>query len=496
MRAKGSVTVRGGGAIAHQQGAGETVSYSAIPAVDSARPAASLLSADMQVAGYFAGVMGTGEQGRQLLQALRYQGIDVSVTTIHPDSVPEDEQLTPGFDASESASTNSFPDFNLLCANADVVPNVAAELGDAFFRDRYTIGFWAWEVSAFPAEFSPAFTHLDEVWVGTRHTRDAVSAASTVPVVMIPQPVSLPDDAGSAQPPAGLPDGFRFLFAFDYLSVFERKNPLATIDAFTRAFPHGSGSSLIIKSLNHDHNPEAHGRLLAAASAQPDVHVIERRLSLGERNGLMNAADCYVSLHRAEGFGYTLAESMWLGTPVIATGYSGNVDFMTPNNSYLVDHRLVPIGAGNEPYPPDGVWAEPDVEHAARLMREVFEHRDEAARRVQRAAADIRSNNGLHATGRAMAERLTVLSQIPRKPRAKQQRERDDKLGELIRSGPVPPGQPRFGTPQLAARKALLRLLKPVTVHQRLVEEQLLRRIEQLEAELDELRSTRRDQRS
>lgn len=447
----------------------------------------------MRAAGYFAGVMGTGEQGRQLVQALRHQGIDVATTTIHPDKAPEDDQLALGSDAGDGVSADSFPDFNLLCANADVVPQLAGELGDAFFGDRYTIGFWAWEVSAFPIAFSPAFDHLDEVWVGTRHTRDAVAAVSTIPVVWIPQPVSLPDDAGSAQPPDGLPDGFRFLFAFDYLSVFERKNPLATIDAFTRAFPHGSGSSLIIKSLNHDRNPEAHRRLMAAADAHPDIHVIERRLSQAERNGLMTAVDCYVSLHRAEGFGYTLAESMWLGTPVIATGYSGNVDFMTPDNSYPVEHRLVPIGAGNPPYPPDGLWAEPDVDHAAQLMRDVFEHPDEAARRAERAATDIRSSNGLDATGRAMAERLTVLSRTPRPRRAQRQRPTDEDLHELIRSGPAPPGKPRFGKPQRAARKALLRLLKPVTVHQRLVEERLLLRIEQLEAELDELRPDDRD---
>jgi len=204
-------------------------------------------------------------------------------------------------------------------------------------------------------------------------------------VLAIPQPVSLPEPSANALAPAGLPDGFRFLFAFDYLSVFERKNPLASIEAFARAFPPGSGASLIVKTLNGDHDPESHRRLCAAVAAHPDVHLIEHRLSPADRNGLMNAADCYVSLHRAEGFGYTLAEAMWLGKPVIATGYSGNVDYMSRDNSYLVDHRLVEIGRGHEPYPPDGVWAQPDVDHAARLMREVFEHPDEASRRARRA---------------------------------------------------------------------------------------------------------------
>ena len=291
-----------------------------------------------------------------------------------------------------------------------MVPQVAAALGDDFFRGRYTVGFWAWEVSAFPDDWLSSFGELDEVWVGSEHVREAIAGVATVPVIRIPQPVWLPEGAAGAEPPAGLPEGFRFLFAFDYLSVSERKNPLATVRAFTRAFSPGSGASLIIKTLNQEIDPSAHDGLAAAAATHPDVHVIDQRLSHAQRNGLLGAADCYVSLHRAEGFGYTLAESMWLGRPVIATGYSGNLDFMTPENSYLVDHRLVPIGAGNDPYPPDGLWAEPDVDHAAKLMREVFEHRDEAGRRAERAARDIRSSNGPQAAGSAMVKRLTLLS--------------------------------------------------------------------------------------
>jgi glycosyltransferase involved in cell wall biosynthesis len=387
----------------------------------------------MQVAGYFKGVMGTGEHARQLAGALRTQGIPVVATTLDSGGSPEDDALAQdeAGDGRSGVHAASFSEFNLLCANADMVPSVAETLGDAFFSGRYTIGYWAWEVSAFPDALLPAFAHVDEVWVGSRHVRDAIAPLATVPVIAVPQPVSLPAGADRAQPPPGLPDGFRFLFAFDYLSVFERKNPLAAIDAFARAFPPASGARLVIKSLNHDYDPSAHERLRAAAASHPDVHLIEQRLAPGERDGLMNAVDCYVSLHRAEGFGYTLAESMWLGKPVIATGYSGNLDFMTPDNSYLVGHRMVPIGAGNGPYPPAGEWAEPNVDHAAALMREVFEAPAEARRRGKLAAAEIRATHGPDAAGRAMRRRLEVL-----------------------------PGRTRVGAPQRAARKALLRLLK------------------------------------
>ena len=111
--------------------------------------------------------------------------------------------------------------------------------------------------------------------MGSAHVHEAVAAAATVPVVTIPQPVSLPERSESPAPPAGLPEGFRFLFAFDYFSVFERKNPLAAVEAFTRAFEPGSGAALIVKSLNHDHDLDSHERLRLAAAAHPDVHLIE-----------------------------------------------------------------------------------------------------------------------------------------------------------------------------------------------------------------------------
>ncbi len=434
-------------------------------------------------------MMGTGEHARQLAAALETQRVPVATTTIHPDKAPEDERLVPRGDSSLETVAERFADFNLLCVNADVLPQVAAALGGDFFRGRYTVGFWAWEVSAFPDRWLSSFGELDEVWVGSEHVREAIAGVATVPVIRIPQPVSLPEGAASAEPPAGLPEGFRFVFAFDYLSVSERKNPLATVRAFTRAFSPGSGTCLIIKTLNQDIDPSAHERLRAAAATHPDVHVIDQRLSHAQRNGLLGAADCYVSLHRAEGFGYTLAESMWLGRPVVATGYSGNLDFMTPENSYLVDHRLVPIGAGNDPYPADGLWAEPDVDHAAKLMREVFEHRDEARRRAERGARDIRASHGPQAAGSAMVKRLTLLSTDRGSRRGRRDRPDHGDVAELIRSGPVAPGRPRFGAPQRAARKALLRLLKPVTVHERHVDEQLLSRIEELESEVSDLRS-------
>jgi glycosyltransferase involved in cell wall biosynthesis len=441
------------------------------------------------VSGYFTGVMGVGEHARQLAGALQAGGVPVSTVTLRPDAAPVDESLA--VDSGGRSAGHTW--FNLLCANAEMVPSVAESLGPGYFAGRYTIGFWAWEVSAFPTRYLSAFAPLDEVWVGSRHVRDAVADVATVPVIAIPQPVSLPAASAQAPAPVGMGDGFRFLFVFDYLSVFERKNPLATIEAFARAFPAGAGASLTVKTLNDDHDPMAHRRVLEAAGSHPDVHLVTERLDARGRDGLMNAADCYVSLHRAEGFGYTMAESMWAGKPVIATGYSGNLDYMTPDNSYLVDHRLVAIGPGHDPYPESGIWAEPDVAHAARLMREVFDDREAATRRGERAAADIRAGHGPQAAGRAMTERLALLLEHAswrsmKTDAARPRPLRTDWLEGMISSGPVPPaGGGRFGRPQAIARRGLLRALKPVTVHERLVDSGLLQAVERLDANLRSL---------
>jgi glycosyltransferase involved in cell wall biosynthesis len=434
--------------------------------------------------------MGTGEHARQLVSALRCQGLSPTVIKLDPSAAPEDERLTP---AADEPANGRFAEVNLLCVNADMVPLVADQLGSKFFSDHYTIGFWAWETSAFPRRFELAFRHVDEVWVGSRHVQEAVQAISPVPVVRIPQPVSLPPGADQASPPPGLDGGFRFLFVFDYLSVFERKNPLAVVEAFSRSFPPGSGAALIIKTLNHGHDPTAHERLRTAAAQHPDITLIEDRLSAAERDGLINAADCYVSLHRAEGFGYTLAEAMWLGKPVIATGYSGNVDFMTADNSHLVDYRLVPIGPGNDPYPADGQWAEPDVAQAGRLMREVFEHRDAARALGSRAASDIRRTHGPEAAGRVMRQRLETLARsATAPPSAGHPPATLQRADELIRSGPVPPRRSRFGGPQRSARRALLRLLRPIVVHQGLIDSELVKELDDLRARVRRLEDGRR----
>ena len=450
--------------------------------------------AGVNVAGYFRAELGVGETARQVVAAL--ESAEMPVATV-------------GLSASASRQEHEYetdtlePTFpvNLICVNADMLPTFAEKAGPGFFFDRYSIGLWWWEVNEFPERFFRAFDHLDEVWVGSHFVADAISAVSPIPVVKVTMPVSMPEVEEFERGDLGLPEGFVFLFVFDYHSVFERKNPLALVEAFQQAFPEGSGASLVLKTINHEHYPEEHGRLIEAAGEHGDIHIVDRYVTAVEKNAMFAGCDCYVSLHRSEGFGNTLAEAMYLGKPVIATGYSGNMEFMTPQNSYPVDYTLRPVGDAAGPYPATGEWAEPDVGHAARLMRHVFEDRQEATDRGRRAAEDLHRNHSAEAAGRAMAERI-------RRVRARRGARPDgskpyvhspvgldtNPLTHRIATTPQPAASgSTLGRVLAPFRRVLLKLMWPFSLQQRAVNEELLattkRADQNLRAALNQLES-------
>jgi len=358
----------------------------------------------VNVAGYLRSELGVGEIARAVVTALDAR--EFPVMPVHGRQIPHSRQGHPFAHMDTAAAP--FP-INLICVNADHLASFLADEGPNFTAGRYNIGFWWWEVLPFPESAAAAFDLVDEVWVGTDYVGEALRPLSPVPVVKVRIPVATAPAVPCSRADLGLPAGFLFLFMFDFNSVFARKDPLALIEAFRLAFEPAAGASLVIKCINQSNDPDNYDRLQLAAGSHPDIHIIDRYVSHEQRDAMLAACDCYVSLHRAEGFGLPLAEAMYLGKPVIATRYSGNLEFMTDANSYLVDYELRQVGEGNPPYPADGRWAAADPTHAARLMREVFEEPAEAQRRGRAAARDIRKSHSPRTAGETMERRLATI---------------------------------------------------------------------------------------
>ena len=360
----------------------------------------------VNITGYFRAELGVGEAGRLLTRAVEATG---SAFTTHGLHAPLSRQGHP-FLTSEPVGEGPF-DINLLCMNADVTSAFAKDVGPAFFENRYTIGYWFWEVDPLPPGMNDAFRYVDEVWTASDYVANIVrAAAGRTPVFTVPLPLLPPSGAALSRDQLGLPiDPVLFLFSFDFLSVVERKNPHGLIEAFRRAFAPGRGALLIIKTMNGDARISELEQLRRAAADRPDIIIRDGYATVVEKDALMAACDCYVSLHRAEGLGLTMAEAMALGKPVIATGYSGNLQFMTAENSLLVGFQMTDVPVGCGPYPAGARWADPDLDEASRLMRAVYDRTGEAATRAARGREELRRLHNVAVSAAAVSSRLAQI---------------------------------------------------------------------------------------
>src|ERR671933_604220 len=360
----------------------------------------------INIAGYISGEFGIGEGVRANIRAAEAANIPFNINNF-PRS-PHRKQDTTYQNFSQD---NPHP-VNLIQVNADEVATFIKYTGSSYFENKYNIGFWAWELPEFPAAWQPAFNHFHEIWTYSNYCAEAISAVSPVPVIKIMPSIALPAPSLNREA-LNLPkDKFIFLFLFDFSSRIERKNPLAAIQAFKQAFGEDNRLLLIFKTSNSDKNIEQLKLLNFALENSANIKHLDGYLSKDEINGLLYNCDCYLSLHRCEGFGLTMAEAMFYGKPVIATGYSSNTEFMNVGNSYLVKYKLIPIEKDCGPYKKGNVWAEADVEHAADLMRYVFNNYREAQQSGARAAEEIKTLLNPQVTGNKIRKRLEYITEI------------------------------------------------------------------------------------
>jgi glycosyltransferase involved in cell wall biosynthesis len=373
------------------------------PAISPARWPAFRTRPGVNLVGYLTAQSGRGEVVRGLASALRSADVPVSTHSLDPDAR---EDRVEG--SSLGGSSDFRYDVNLFCVDADRVAPVFSQLGRGVLRGRRNVGYWLWELSGFPERYRHAFDDFDEIWTPSAQSVEALSAASSVPVRRVPLPVSVPDFIELDRASYGIPgDDFVFLCAFDFLGFWQRKNPVGVVRAFREAFS-SEPVRLILKFSNSDF--DASGlQQIEREIGDARVTMIDRTLTREGMNELFRACDVYVSLHRAASFGLTVAEAMAMGMPVIATDYSGVVDFLNEGNGWPVRYELRALKQGVGPYSSGSRWAEPDVSHAAEQMRRVYEDAGEREARAERALKEIREQLSPNTVGRIASQRLSEL---------------------------------------------------------------------------------------
>jgi glycosyltransferase involved in cell wall biosynthesis len=431
----------------------------------------------VNVVGFFRAEFGQGEAARRLVEGLMRAGIPYSTVTYGEIPHRQDHPF-------EDVAAETPFGTNILCLNAEHVLAFAHGSGTEIFADRYSIGVWFWEASRFVDFLRPAFEYLDEIWVASTFVAEALCPETWRPIVTFPLPVEVPPHQELSRHAVGLPsDRYVFLFVFDFYSTIERKNPVGLIEAFKAAFASGEGPVLFLKTINGDKKPNERARVERAIGDRSDIVLVDGFVPSGHVRALTALCDCYVSLHRSEGFGLTIAEAMAYGKPAIATRYSGNLTFMDDENSYLVPHGTATVPENTPPYPAGAVWADPDIGEAGRLMRHVYENQDEARERGERGRQTILTQHSLDQTAAFLRDRLGQVERLCDErnivPTAGM------RARSFLVSGPsLSWEQPtrRFGRLGVAWRRLLLRLLRPYLVRQREWETHVTGGLQELEA--------------
>lgn len=343
------------------------------------------------IAGYFDTESGVGASARGLVKAFDNGKIPININNIEQQWLRrQDKTYTNRF------TTKSNFDINLICVNADQLkPVIDNQLGIDYIKNKYNIGYWYWESNIFPDSYYHSFDAVNEIWTATTFVQQAISLKSPKPVICIPPALSSFNQRQIQSfdfEKYGISlskNDFVFLNIFDSASFWQRKNPFGLINAFTKAFKGKKGVKLIIKT-TQIRKSDIYKKIKEKLNENKQIYLIDTYLNYQNYVSLLNSCDCYVGLHRAEGLGIPLIDAHFLGKPVIATNFSGNVDFENQSNSFLVDYKPYILAEPIGPYPPGSAWADPDINQAAYLMKKVKQMDSLSLKKIcHKAKADI-----------------------------------------------------------------------------------------------------------
>ena len=364
----------------------------------------------LNIAGFLTADLGIGESARCMVRAADAAALPTALVPL---------KLNCKNRLGEQTYASRLQDDNPHSVNVvHVDPPASRDLdhhhGEKFRSGKYNIGYFAWELPEFPDTWVPSFDFFDEIWCPSDFSAAAIAMKSPLPVLTMPHAISFArptEPTGVLRARFGLPaEQFLFLTLFDLNSYAERKNPRAVVEAFRQSGLGSVGASLVIKVQNAAGNVADFSALQASVHDLPGTIFLTDTLSRADIYALQAACDCFVSLHRSEGFGLAVAECMFLGKPVISTDWSATAEFVTPANGCPVRAPLVALEKNHGPYAKGSIWADPDQGHAAEWMKRIFRDHVLTARLGAAARVTIEGKFSPAAIGTRYRRRLEAIA--------------------------------------------------------------------------------------
>lgn len=349
----------------------------------------------VNVIGYINGEFGLGEAVRLNLKAMELVGLPyVEIDYL---------KLRDGLIGEGSFKYN----INLIQLSLNDIPSFLADFKTVFSSNRYSILFLVWESEYVPEEIQKNLFLFNEIWTPSTYCREIFKQYFLGPIMTVPHPVEINLSPLVVKDFLNIYDKqkFSFLFVFNFGSSLKRKNTLFLVQSFIEAFPNDSDVELIIKCSNARKNPKDYKLLLNEIGGRSNIKIVDIELEKNDLNHFINQCDCYVSLHHSEGFGLTLAEAMFLGKPTIATNYSGNLEFMNDNNSFLVDYVVNSIENPDINFCDNTIWADPLLEDSVEKMKLVYNDRNLAKQKAKKAQIDTRNKLSYKSIGQKILNR-------------------------------------------------------------------------------------------
>lgn len=363
------------------------------------------MSLSVNYHGFFDGNFGIAEATRLNAVAMENAGIKVNRISYSSDSLEKSES---------SAEADAL--INIFHINSNVTHEFFSKNQDINLAGHYNIVYWAWEfpeVSDKTVEFLNIF---DELWVPSDFCVNIFTKYTGIPVMRFSHPIQklAPSDEFNFEEYHIKPGTHVYITIFDSLSTTIRKNPEATIEAFMNVFKDDPESVLIVKTHNLDRSKDAQ-KVVEKYTGISNIIIINEHFSKEKLHSMIQKSDVLISLHGSEGFGLTMAEAMSYGKIVVGTGYSGNLDFMNVNNSFLVQYSFIKTSNTKGLIAEGLTLAKPDLQDATQKLLYIKNNFKSLHSIKESAEAQIRDHFSLEAIGKLLKLRLSFIAQMDKK---------------------------------------------------------------------------------